>query len=71
MVSLKFLLGQPGWLSRLELPSAQDVVLETWDLVPRQAPCTEWSLLLPLPVSVPLSFSLSLMNKLNLLKINK
>ena len=32
-------LRQPGWLSGLALPSAQGVILETWDRVPRQAPC--------------------------------
>ena len=46
--------GQPGWLSRLAPPSAQGVILETWDRVPA------WSLRLPLPVSLPLSLSLSL-----------
>ena len=35
------------------LPLAQGVILESWDRVPRQAPCME--LLLPLPVSLPLS----------------
>ena len=33
--------GQPGWLSGLELPSDQDVILETWDQVPCWAPCME------------------------------
>ena len=51
--------GSPRWLSGLAPPSAQGVVLEILDRVPRQAPCMEWSLLLPLPVSVPLSLSLS------------
>ena len=55
--------GQTGWLSGLALPSAQGVVLETWDGVLRQAPYMEWSLLLPLPVSVPLSVCLSWINK--------
>ena len=50
-------MGQPGWLSDLALPSAQSVILETWDRVPRRAPGA-WSLLLPLPVSLPLSLSL-------------
>ena len=31
--------GQPGWLSGLALPSAQGVILETWDRVPHQASC--------------------------------
>ena len=34
------------------LPLAQGAILETWDRVPRQAPCME-------PVSLPLSLSLS------------
>ena len=33
--------GQPRWLSSLALSSAQGVILETWDRVPRQAPRTE------------------------------
>ena len=37
----KVLPGQPGWLSGLALRSAQGVILETWDRVPRQAPCME------------------------------
>ena len=56
-------LGQPGWLSGLGPPSAQGVNLETRDRGPHQAHCMEWSLLLPLPVSLPLSLSMSLMNK--------
>ena len=51
-------LGQPGWLSSLAPPSAQGLILETRDRVPRQAPGA-WSLLLPLPVSLPLFLSLS------------
>ena len=39
------------------LPLAQGVILETRDRIPHQAPCA-WSLLLPLPVSLPLSLSL-------------
>ena len=53
-------LGQPGWFSSLVLPSAQGMILETWDQGPRQAPCME-------PASpsacVSVSLSLSLMNK--------
>ena len=41
---------------------AQGTILETWDRIPRQAPGA-WSLLLPVPVSLPLSLSVSLMNK--------
>ena len=33
--------GQPGWLSGLAPPSAQGLILETWDQVPCQAPCME------------------------------
>ena len=36
------------------LPLAQGVILETRDRIPRRAPGA-WSLLLPLPVSLPLS----------------
>ena len=45
------LLGQPGWLSGLVPPSAQGVILETWDRIPHQAPCME-------PASPPLPLSL-------------
>ena len=33
--------GQPGWLSSLAPPSAQSLILETRDRVPRRAPCME------------------------------
>ena len=46
---------QPGWLSSLVLPSAQGVILETQDRVPRQAPCVE-----PASPSACVSASLSL-----------
>ena len=58
---------QPPWLSGLAPPSAQGVIPETWDL-------PAWSLLLPLPVSLPFSLSLcvTIINKLkNYLKKNK
>ena len=45
--------GQPGWLSGLVLSSAQGVIPETWDQVPRRAPCME-------PVSPPACVSASL-----------
>ena len=52
--------GQPQWLSGLAPPSAQGVILETQDQVPRRAPCVE-------PASpsacVSASLSVSLMNK--------
>ena len=37
----KISVGQPGWLSGLAQPSAQGMILESWDPVPRQAPCME------------------------------
>ena len=53
---------QPGWLSGLVPPSAQGLILETWDQVPRQAACME-----PVSpsacVSASLSLCMSLMNK--------
>ena len=39
------------------LPLAQGAILETQDRIPYRAPGA-WSLLLPLPVSLPLSLSL-------------
>ena len=33
--------GRPGWLSGLVPPSAQGVILETLDRVPRQVPCMD------------------------------
>ena len=42
----------PRVAQRLVLPSAQSVILEIRNQVPRQAPCMEP--LLPLPVSLPL-----------------
>ena len=53
--------GSPGVLSGLAPPrSAQGVILETWDRVPRRAPCME-----PASPSACVSASLtgSLMNK--------
>ena len=49
--------GQPRWLSGLVLPSAQGLILETWE---SHLGLPAWSLLLPLPVSLPLSVSVSL-----------
>ena len=57
-------LGQPGWLSGLAPPSAQGVILETRDRVPRRAPCMEpASPSACVSASLSLSLSLSLMNK--------
>ena len=53
------ILGQPGWLSGLVPPSAQGLILETWDRVPCPAPCME-----PSPSAcVSTSFSVFLVNK--------
>ena len=51
--------GQPRWRSGLAPPAAQGMILETWDRVPHRALCmVPASLLLPLPVSLPLSLCL-------------
>ena len=49
-------LGSLGGAVVWRLPLAQGVILETRDRIPRRAPGV-WSLLLPLPVSLPLSLS--------------
>ena len=49
--------GWPGWLSGLVPPSAQGMILETWDRVPHQAPCME-------PASPSACLSVSLINKI-------
>ena len=49
--------GSLGGAAVWRLPLAQGVILETRDRIPHQAPGA-WSLLLPLPVSLRLSFSL-------------
>ena len=49
--------GSLGGAAVWRLPLAQGAILETWDRIPHQAPGA-WSLLLPLPVSLPLSLSL-------------
>ena len=61
MISLKWNLrnktdeqGSLGGAAVWRLPLAQGAILETWDRIPRQAPGA-WSLLLPLPMSLPLS----------------
>ena len=50
-------LGSLGGAAVWRLPLAQGVILETPDRIPHQAPGA-WSLLLPLPMSLPLSLSL-------------
>ena len=49
--------GSLGGAAVWRLPLAQGVILETRDQIPHRAPGA-WSLLLPLPVSLPLSLSL-------------
>ena len=48
------LLGSLGGPAVWRLPLAQGAILETRDRIPSRAPGA-WSLLLPLPVSLPLS----------------
>ena len=50
--------GSLGGAEVWRLPLAQGAILETRDRIPRRAPGA-WSLLLPLPMSLPLSLSLS------------
>ena len=50
--------GSPGGSVVKLLPSVQGLILESWDGVPRQAPCME-----PASPSAYVSASLSLMNK--------
>ena len=49
--------GSLGGAAVWRLPLDQGAILETRDRIPRRAP-RAWSLLLPLPVSLPLSLSL-------------
>ena len=51
------ILGSLGGAVVWRLPLAQGAILETLDRIPRRAPGA-WGLLLPLPVSLPLSLSL-------------
>ena len=61
-VILKDVLGSLGGTAVWRLPLAQGVILETQDRIPHRAPGA-WSLLLPLPVSLPLSLSVTIINK--------
>ena len=63
--------GSLGGAVVWRLPLAQGVILEAPDRIPRWAPGA-WSLLLPLPMSLPLSFSLyvTIINKLKKIKKN-
>ena len=54
--------GQPRWLSSLVPPSAQGLILETWDGVLHWAPCMEPASLSAC-VSASLSLSLSVSHK--------
>ena len=58
--------GSLGGTVVWRLPLAQGAILETRDQIPRRAPAA-WSLLLPLPVSLPLSLCVTIINK----QINK
>ena len=55
-------LGSLGGAAVWRLPLAQGVILETRDRIPHQVPGA-WSLLLPLPMSLPLSHSLCAYHK--------
>ena len=50
--------GSLGGAAVWHLPLAQGAILETRDRIPRRAPGA-WSLLLPLPISLPLSLCVS------------
>ena len=51
--------GSLGGAVVWRLPLAQGVILETRDRIPHRAPGA-WSLLLPLPMSLPLSLTVCL-----------
>ena len=53
-----YILGSLGDAAVWRLPLAQGAILETQDRIPRRAPGA-WSLLLPLPMSLPLYLSLA------------
>jgi len=58
--------GWGAWVAQLvgRLPSAQVMIPGSWDQAPHRAPCSAGSLLLPLPLLLPLLvLSLSLSNK--------
>ena len=54
--------GSPGGAAVWRLPLAQGAILETRDRIPHPAPGAQ-SLLLPPPVSLPLSLSVTIINK--------
>ena len=55
-------MGSLGGAVVWRLPLAQGTILGTRDRIPRRAPGA-WSLLLPLPMSLPLSLSVTIINK--------
>ena len=55
-------MGSLGGAVVWRLPLAQGAILETQDRIPRPAPGA-WSLLLLLPVSLPFSLSVTIINK--------
>ena len=54
--------GSLGGAVVWRLPLAQGAILETRDRIPHRAPGA-WSLLLPLPIFLPLSLSVTIINK--------
>ena len=62
--------GSLGGAAVWRLPLAQGAILDTWDRIPHRAPGA-WSLLLPLPGSLPISLSLSLCDYHKYIKIKK
>ena len=61
-LKITFIEGSLGGAAVWRLPLAQGAILETRDRIPHQAPGA-WSLLLPRPVSLPLSLSVTIINK--------
>ena len=55
-------MGSLGGAAVWHLPLAQGAILETRDRIPRRAPGA-WRLLLPLPVSLPLSLTVTNINQ--------
>ena len=57
--SLKLRRGWHTWVVQLAkcLPLAQVMILESWDLVPHQAPCLVRYPLSPLPLTLPPALS--------------
>ena len=57
LTAIRITEGSLGGAAVWRLPLAQGAILETRDRIPRQAPGA-WSMLLPLPMSLPFSLSL-------------